>query len=223
MSQELLPLVEMAPTASTVCDACTKQLRDCLMDATDAHEAARLVARDTLLLDEARAIAPLVARLAAPCGRDAVYVALQPLIILHGAPKLGDDRLMESWLEIYQKALKELPREALDLAVSDHIAMSSFFPKPAELLKLAEPKAVEIRTLAWRIKTAAEQPVKRAAATKTDKEEAARVVADWRARGMPLLRPLPMEEMRRLRTPEERAAAMRAYNAEGQSPSPPST
>jgi hypothetical protein len=108
-----------------------------------------------------------VAQLAAPCGPDAVYRAIQPALILYGPPDFGKDKAGEvvtkAWVGIYTAALKDLPLEALESAVSRYIAngddmsMSKVrFPTPAQLNLLAKADAERIRKLAWRLRVTVE-------------------------------------------------------------------
>lgn len=187
-STDLLPLPLPERNASTVYEACTKPLRDLLLDATDAKEAVRRVSRNPGYLDEIKDIAPLVARLGGPVGKDGVYVALQPLLILFGAPDLGHEALLDTWVEIYQNALEKLPKEALEFAVSEYIRVGkAFFPKPSDLNRLAEAKATQIRTLTWRVRQCADAVPPPAAREKTaeEKAEVARMLAEFRAKPMP--------------------------------------
>lgn len=158
MAQELLPLEHGAINAKTVSEAIGKPLKSFLLTASSARDAAERI--DPLMLAEARERARDVARMAGPMGREAVYVALQPLIVLFGRPDFGTGeaakQLTKSWVEIYGEALEKLPAEALAEGVSRWIMEGKWFPKPAELLKLSDPKASELRIIAWRLKVAVE-------------------------------------------------------------------
>lgn len=132
------------------------------MKAESADLAVRKIARTPALLAEARDKAGLIARLTAPLSEPDVYEALQPCLILWGAPDHGDgpeaaaaDRF---WLATHTKAYRNLPREALDHGVSEFIRTGKAygFPKPSDIVRLAEPKAQELRMVAWRIQKAAE-------------------------------------------------------------------
>lgn len=152
-----------------------------------------MIASSTALLATARSCLSTVERLALPVGRgsadgrwapaEIVYAVLQPCLILWGPPKLGDDQagqeLKRRWLELYAKALGEFPREALELAVDAWIAGGRpFFPFPADLAKLAEREAVEIRMIAYRLRKAVEKAAQAKPVERT---------AEDRARGKALL------------------------------------
>lgn len=160
MQQELIPLGADVKAVSTVSGAFTPPLKDLLRSAVDAKEAAKLVRSLPWALEECRRMNETAQRLMAPMGAEAVYVALQPCLILYGSPDLshiGGD-LTAAWISIYQKALQGLPKESLEYAVSDYIANAKkpFFPKPSELNAIAIKHAAAIGQLAWRCKVAVE-------------------------------------------------------------------
>lgn len=157
--QEVLALGPDAETAATISQAFTPQCSELLKNASDAKEAVRKALADPMVVAECQRVADRVKRFAGPMGKDAVYVALQPLLILFGPPSFGEGReaLQGAWIAIYQDALHHLPREALEAAVSDWILNGKpFFPKPAELNKLARPKLEEVALIAWRCRQVAD-------------------------------------------------------------------
>lgn len=161
--QEILPLGPDPVTAVTISSAFTAPSWLKLKNADDAKAAVKMALADPVLLSECRTSNAVVQRMAGPMGRDAVYVALQPCLILFGAPNFGEarDGLGTAWIALYQDALAKLPKEALEHAVSEWIANGKpFFPKPAELKKLADAKAGEIGLIAWRCKRIVEDAVK---------------------------------------------------------------
>lgn len=184
MSQAILDLGPEATSASTVLGALTPSLAQLLLAAADWREAVKTISGDEVALAEARRAEPVVRRLGGPMGKDAVYVALQPLIILYGAPDFGDssagDGLLSSWISIYTKALEKLPREALDYAVDTYIATSTkpFFPKPGELNALALPRAEDPRKIAWRLRKIVDAQPAAARESEEDRERGRQMVAE---------------------------------------------
>ena len=153
-----------------------------MLSASDAKAATADILKDELLLDECRRALPAISRLCAHCGQDGVYVCLQPLIILFGAPDFGKATaaLLKTWVELYGDALGHLPRESLECAVSDWIANGKpFFPKPSELKALGEKHAAEVWKIAYRV---------RAAVTAANKEAPAVETPEERARGLAMAR-----------------------------------
>lgn len=131
---------------------------------------------------ECRAINDRVQHLMQPVGPDGVYVALQPCLILFGAPDLNDARgdLLGAWISIYQAALQDQPKESLEYAISDWIANGKpFFPKPTELRARAVKHAAAIGQLAWRCRKVAEAAAEHNRAEETPEE---------RERGLALVR-----------------------------------
>lgn len=191
-TQELLPLATEGNNASTVSAVLTPSLVRLLLEASNADMAAADLARRPQLLHDARISQKRVARLAGPCGPDAVYVALQPALILYGPPDFGKgkaaDMAIESWITIYKTALGKLPLEALEYAVSVYIERGSGhpasrvkFPMPAELNALADKKAAELRTIAWRLKVGVEKAAHyapRSQMTDEERAEGKRVLAE---------------------------------------------
>lgn len=148
--------------ASTVSEALTAHLEDTLLQASDAKEAARKIAAHPRMLAEAREQLNLVSRLAQPIGGPDLYVAMQPLVIMFGPPDFGQDAvaqdLQRAWFDLYEQALKDHPREAIDIAVAEWLRIGKpFFPKPTELNKLAEDSTAEIRLIAFRLRHAVEK------------------------------------------------------------------
>jgi hypothetical protein len=149
--------------ASTLSEAVTSQLWRLCEDSVDAKQAARRIAANPARMAEAREKLSLVARVAGPVGPDACYVALQPLVIQYGIPPFGPGEegaaMQEAWWRTTIKALQDLPRESLDLAVDRYIATQTrhYFPNPGTLRKLCEAHATKVRMVAWRIRKAVEE------------------------------------------------------------------
>lgn len=148
--------------ASTVSEALTQQLEATLLSAGNAREAARKVSANPKLMAEAREQLGAVSRLAQPIGSTDLYVAIQPLVIMFGPPDFGQDEvakeLQKAWFDLYEAALKDHPREAIDIAVSEWLRVGKpFFPKPTELNALAEATTAEIRLIAFRLRVAVEK------------------------------------------------------------------
>jgi hypothetical protein len=165
MAQELLNLEAGAMSARTASAAISRPLRSFLDSASKADEAARLIRHRPELADEAIRVQPLIARLCGPMGARNVYTALQPLIVLFGTPDYGKgeiaDSLTKTWVQIWGETLAKYPAESVTDAVAMWISHGKpFFPKPTELVALAEPKARELWKLAYRLKVVAERAAK---------------------------------------------------------------
>jgi hypothetical protein len=148
-----------------------------LVRSTDAKEAAKTICATPALLAEARDRLAVVTRLAKPIGKQDLYVALQPLIIMYGTPEFGDDEtgveIGATWIDLYLNALKDHPREAIDIAVSECIRLRKYndFPKPGYLNELAQQTTDEIRLVAFRLRLAVERAEQHRPAPKRTEEE----------------------------------------------------
>lgn len=91
--------------------------------------------------------------LAEPCGSSLVKNSLTPLVLVYG---LGVQATAPLFWQVYEEALSDLPRLALERAVSEWQRIGKFFPKPAEIRELAEPTASAFRMAAHRAKKASE-------------------------------------------------------------------
>lgn len=91
--------------------------------------------------------------LAEPSGSDLVKRSLAPLVLVYG---LGVQAEAPVFWQVYEQALSDLPRMALERAVSEYQRIGKFFPKPAEIRELAEPHATALRMAAHRAKKASE-------------------------------------------------------------------
>lgn len=177
--QAVLALGEDLSSVSTLSETFTLPLCDFLLNATDAKAAVKGAMNNALILAECRRVNDTVQRLARPVGKDGVYRALQPCLILFGGPtyRKGEEALADAWIAIYQEALGGLPKEALEHAVSEWIANGKpYFPKPSELNALAKSKASEARILAWRCRCIVEAAAK-ARPPQISAEERAQVAA----------------------------------------------
>lgn len=170
------------------------------MTSDSADAAVRKIARSPKLLAECRDKVALVARLTGRLDKTQVYAALQPAIILWGLPDHGDEDATKDldrfWLETYTKAFRDLPLEALEYGVSEFIrAGRSYgkFPLPEHIVKHAEPKAQELRKVAWRMQKAAEAAAEAppaeipAEVRAANAQKVAEVARQLAARGMPLV------------------------------------
>lgn len=156
----------------------------------------RKITGSPALLAEAREKVDLVTRLTARLSAEQVYVLLQPLLILFGPPDHGDGpeakTLDRAWLDLHTQAYRDIPKEALEAAVSDWIAHGKpFFPKPTELVKLADKRATDLRKIAWRLRQAAEKSAPRQRAETTDEQRAAAKARLQEAMGKLASRGLP--------------------------------
>lgn len=151
-------------------------------------DAIRRIATSPALIAEAKAVTQQLDDRQVAMGRTAV---LERMIRL--APIFGfTNRKPGEWAELftaYMDSLETLPAEALELAIVDWNRAKlypndpkrcAFFPKPAELFKLAEPYSIKMRLAAWRAGQAIDwreknPPPRTAAERKADREEAIRL------------------------------------------------
>lgn len=184
MAQELLPLTGGAMTAKQTLDAISPSLARFLMiEATDANDAVARIASRPDLIAEAREQNDLVQRLCAPVGVPGALRALAPLMLMFDRPSFGrgevGEKLADAWQSTYAQAIAHIPPEALEAAVSQWLKVGRFFPKPAELIALAEPKTVELRKLGWRMKqVVAKAHGPKPPMTDAEKAEVKRLAAD---------------------------------------------
>lgn len=163
MAGSELDLVGGAINASTVSEALMPQLEEVLLKAADATEAARKIARDPKLLAAARDQLSTVSRLAQPLTENELYIALQPLVIMYGAPDFGQDaeaaHLQRAWFDIYKTTLKEHPKEAIEIAVAEVLRTHRYnkFPLPADLHKFAQETTAEIKMIEFRLRKAVQR------------------------------------------------------------------
>lgn len=217
-SQELaLPLVGGAINAKTVSDACTPALEKVLTLSTDADDFARRVAKNDQALADLRERGPMIVNMARPLDPTDVFRAVQPLMVMYDPPEFGDGRageaLEQNWKAAFCRALRDVPYEALEHAVSERIRfghphnprLSHKFPTPDQLIELAAEKTAKIQAIAWRIKVALEKADKNRPVVKTadDIAEVKAFLADLKAGGG-LSRPIPSNG------PGESRAAMSA-------------
>lgn len=182
-----------------------------MLNGNDAKAAVADIVRDEMLLCECRRAAHRVHQLAGKVGSDGVYIAMQPLIILFRPPDFDDPTgtIASTWIALYQSALKHLPKEALEHAVSQWIAFGKpFFPKPSELNALAKAKAEEIWKIDWRVRQAIEYADKVKPVEKTPQDIAAvkAMLEEWRGRRS--LRHMPGASYQS-RSPHEVAESLR--------------
>lgn len=172
MTQEVA--IPKAGGVRTVSGAISNQLRAFLQGASDWREAHREAT--PAIRAECQAVQAAVERVAGPVTQTEVRRLLAPLLLHFDPPSFGPgeagDRLSEAWRTSYADALKDLPEEALRAAVDGWIRIGHVWPKVAHLRILAEPKAGELRSLAWRVRKVAETPPPRQAISA---EERARV------------------------------------------------
>jgi hypothetical protein len=168
-------------------------------ESTDAADFARRCARSPDLLAEVRDRGPMIARLAAPLDVGDVFQILQPIMLIYDPPEFSDDdaghAATKAWKGEWAKALRNTPREALKEAVAAWIARGDMdnprrrgsFPKPADLLKLAESKAAKIHSAAWRVRKALEAApaAQRQEPSAEEKAEVKRLAAEFKARPAP--------------------------------------
>jgi hypothetical protein len=116
-----------------------------------------------------------------PAGAQVVIGALAPLVIVFGK---GAEAESTAFWRVYTDALGDLPRIALDRAVSEYQRTGRFFPKPAEIRDLARPHAEVLRQAAYRAKQAADyQPEQRLSdADRLPAEKVQALMADFAKR-----------------------------------------
>lgn len=79
--------------------------------------------------------------------------ALTPLVLVFG---VGEQARANAFWAVYEEALGDLPRIALDRALIEYQRTGKFFPKPAEIRELAMPHTLGFRQAAYRAKKALE-------------------------------------------------------------------
>jgi hypothetical protein len=143
-------------TAKRVSDAISPTLaRFLLIDSGDAADAVNRIANRPELIAEAKEVNAEVQRRAAPIGQANAMAVILPLTLIFDPPSFGKGRegeaLERAWSMTYAKAIAHLPREALESAVEKYAQVGKWFPKPADLIELARPKATEILQLSYRL------------------------------------------------------------------------
>lgn len=113
------------------------------------------IARHPALRQEASRCSRQLEILCEPSGPQVVMGALAPLVIVFGK---GQEAESPAFWRVYTDALSDLPRIALDRAVSEYQRIGKFFPKPAEIRELALPHANGFRQAAYRASAAQQQP-----------------------------------------------------------------
>lgn len=186
MAKELaLPLEGGAINARTISEAFSLPLQRLVASANDANDFVRRAREIPKLMEEVRSVAPLVARMALPLSEADVAEILGPLVLLYGTPDFGSDRALaasmtHAWRATYAKALRNVPREALEHAVSEWIRVgdpinprrSASFPKPVDLISLSKEKSEEIHMISYRIRKALESVGEtKPAPTQAEKDE----------------------------------------------------
>jgi hypothetical protein len=199
-------------------------LRSLLLGSGDAKGAARIIAINPTLRAQAEAQLPWLERALEPAEPEQIL-----LLLARHAPALGlKDMSEESWgllFEPYLEALGDLPLTALEEAFirwnkgelyPKEPGRHAFFPRPAEIRKLAEPARNELGKAANRIKLAIKH-VENAPKPEPSAEEKAAVRAQMQAEGFLVdgkfvlpkkdagPRPAPTGE-----TPQQMAARLRA-------------
>lgn len=119
-------------------------------------------------------------RLAEPCGDGAVMASLANLVLVYGK---GEEARAKGFWKVYADALANLPRAALDRACAEYAKVGKFFPKPAEILELAEPHAGAMRSAAFRSRRALAAPVQALPPVKKiSREQYETIMADFAKR-----------------------------------------
>ena len=208
MTQELaLHGGSVKPTS--VSQACSKPLMRAATRAGDSKSQISEIVRDPELHAEAKQIAPVVRALAQGVTYEAFVETMQPLF-LYAPPKdlPSDQRLKTAWFQIGHKAMADVPREALKMAVDLYISTSEYptFPAWGRLRKLADPFIAEIMTAAYRIGAAARMEPPKAPPVRSaeDREKVRQMLAEFHAKPLVTHVPLPRE------TPHQMAARLRA-------------
>lgn len=165
-----LDLVGGQLTVSKASELLTSSLERALLEAPNTAAFVETVRKDRALYSAVQKIAPQMAKKTAPMDEATVYVCLQPLIVIYGPPRFADtaegQAMAQMWLKVYTEALKGMPVEALEHAVSEYIRSGPpkfrqkawNFPEPSDLVGYAKPVAQKVMGMAWRIKAAAEAP-----------------------------------------------------------------
>lgn len=102
---------------------------------------------------EAAAVAPALAQIAAPVGESEVRRMLSALTLTFR--EVATEAQADAFWRTYEIALAKCPKSALTAAIHDWVKVGKWFPKPAELLELAEKHAIPMRMAANRAARAA--------------------------------------------------------------------
>jgi len=123
-------------------------------------------------LEEIRREAGSLQAAIAPCGDSFVHEKLTEAATVYGSP-WDNEELAAVGMARYFAVLSELPREAVQRGFDDYDRQpdSKYFPRPGQLLALAEPHARKLRIAAGRARLASERlPSKAAPKTPEEKE-----------------------------------------------------
>lgn len=137
------------------------------------------IARVPALKAEAKACQRQLEILGEPAGAQIVIGALAPLVVVFGK---GVEAESPAFWRVYTEALEDLPRIALDRAVSEYQRTGRFFPKPAEIRDLAKPHAEALRQAAYRARLAAEAQADKPETDRLPPEQVQALMADFAKR-----------------------------------------
>jgi hypothetical protein len=185
-----------------------------LLESNDAKGAARIIAVNPTLRDQAESQLPWLERALEPAAAEEILA----LLMRHGPALNMRDLSPEAWsllLEPYVDALGDMPITALEEAFvrwnkgelyPKEPGRHAFFPKPAELHKLAEPARNELGQAKHRIQLAMKH-VEAGAKPEPTPEEREAVRAQMKAEGF-------LSEEGKLRLPKRPPGPPRATHGE---------
>lgn len=154
MPSQQLDLIP-ARNATTARAECSPALFARLSSDAKTDDVVRELAADPVIRADAIAARSALERRQRPCGAEGIAILIMPLVGVYGLADRNEEQWASFW-KTYIDALGDLPFDALDQAVKSYAREGEFFPKPAQLYKLAEPVAIKIRVAAWRAKRIAE-------------------------------------------------------------------
>lgn len=139
----------------------------------NSQRAVEAIRANPAALEEIRARWQELQDAVAPCGDEVVHECLLEAATVYGSPWDNDD-LASVGMGRYFAVLSHLPAEAVRKGFDayDRQPDSRFFPRPGQLLALAEPFAIKLRIAAGRALLVRERLPSKSAALKTDEDRA---------------------------------------------------
>ena len=206
METQELDLVGGKLNTTTVSEALGKDSWTAILGQANVQDAVTMALRSPRFLAKVRSVADQVAKHAASLTYEQFKNAMLPLAMYAPPTDVPDAKshpdAAAMWWRMGWQALRDMPLESLEFAVSEYIRTSTYrtFPAWGALRKIGEPKATEIRTVAWRVRKMVEaKPFEpRPERTADEKKAVQRMLEEFKAGKRPM-NPL---------APKESAAAM---------------
>jgi len=201
MPNQKLDLIPAPGGAMSARGECSKGLFARLSSDGKTDDVVRELACDPVMRADAIAARSALERRQRPCGAEGVAILIMPLVGVYGLADRNEEQWASFW-KTYIDVLGELPFDALEAAVKAYAREGEYFPKPAQLYKLAEPIAIKIRVAAWRAKRIAEYkpPIARQISDE-DRQKVRAMLAEFKLTPppVPATRETPQQMAERLR------------------------